>query len=249
MTEKCLEERLVQKKMDRKTLNTEEKYNRFLDDIEKNGCAYVISRQGEWLLTQGSDGMEYLPIWSEEKSVRKWAEENRCECQKVELEEVIEILQEFEDRELQVAIFNRIVVEVEMLLEDLKDILMHPAFSTDYETECCRDFIVKAGELGCIWGLKSFRGWAICNSAKEKNKKVIPFWTEKSAAKNCATDEWKKYRPCRIAIEEFADSWLGGMEEDGIYTGLDWKANLSGIEVEAGQLLDCFKKQHRGIID
>jgi len=104
---------------------------------------------------------------------------------------------------------------------------------TDYQA-----FIEQVLEFEIVWGLQSDEGWAVCESNDYIEKEVLLFWSSKALAKIHVTDEWKKYQPIAIELNEFIDSWLHGMDEDGIYAGVNWTKELDGIEIEPVILID-----------
>lgn len=82
-----------------------------------------------------------------------------------------------------------------------------------------------------VWGLKSDEGWAICESNDYEDCQAMPFFSHESYAKATAIEEWEKYEPTEINIDEFIDSWLKGMHENELLVGVNW-VNMIGTEVE-----------------
>ncbi|MGA7979012.1 MAG: DUF2750 domain-containing protein [Chromatiaceae bacterium] len=89
---------------------------------------------------------------------------------------------------------------------------------------------------GVVWGLKSDRGWAVCESAEYEDTEVYPFWSDEADARIHCTDDWADYVPATLDLDLFIDTWLAGMSEDGVLVGTNWDADLSGMEVEPGDL-------------
>ena len=91
-----------------------------------------------------------------------------------------------------------------------------------------------------MWGLRSEDGWAYCESSEYEETDVLVFWSDRQAAQKHSQGEWADHHPEAIALEEFVQNWLPGMDEDGALVGPDWDLNLSGQEVEPGDLADAF---------
>jgi len=109
--------------------------------------------------------------------------------------------------------------------------------SDDFRQEYQR-FVDEARELEIVWNLQSKDGFAICESSEFEDKQVMPFWSlEKDAIAACDED-WSNYAPNPIRFDEFVDAWLHGMDEDEIYAGINWNADLEGVEIEPVILID-----------
>lgn len=101
-------------------------------------------------------------------------------------------------------------------------------------------FIHDALATGCVWGLESDDGWAICPSSSNDEIDVMPLWSQPELAEVHCQQEWAKYRPVPISLEELLDEWLPGMHEDVVLVGIDWNQQLDGEEVEPLDLLEDF---------
>jgi len=101
-------------------------------------------------------------------------------------------------------------------------------------------FVNESLDSGIIWGLRSQEGWAVCASNDYPDKEVILFWSKKNKALEHAIDDWSDYLPVKIGLDDFIDSWLHGMDEDGVFAGVNWNIDLSGVEIEPIVLIDDF---------
>lgn len=101
-------------------------------------------------------------------------------------------------------------------------------------------FIHDALATGCVWGLESDDGWALCPSSGNDEIEVMPLWSQPELAKVHCQQEWATYRPVPISLEELLDEWLPGMHEDVVLVGIDWDQQLDGEEVEPLDLLEDF---------
>lgn len=101
-------------------------------------------------------------------------------------------------------------------------------------------FIEQAITRGCVWGLESNAGWALCPSASDETVDVMPLWSEPEEAQAHSADEWADYRVVPISLDELLDDWLPGMHQDVLMVGINWDEGLSGDEVEPLDLLEDF---------
>ena len=99
-------------------------------------------------------------------------------------------------------------------------------------------FIDDAISTGCVWGLESEEGWALCPSVNNDDISVMPLWSQPEYAQVHCREEWKDYKVIPIALDELLDDWLPGMHEDVLYVGVNWNDELEGDEVEPLDLLE-----------
>jgi len=97
-------------------------------------------------------------------------------------------------------------------------------------------FVERVKATGTIWGLKSDKGWAVCESNEYEETDVYPFWSDEAEARVHCTDDWAHFAPASLPLDVFVDTWLAGMSEDGVLVGTNWDADLSGVEVEPDDL-------------
>lgn len=101
-------------------------------------------------------------------------------------------------------------------------------------------FVEEALATGCVWGLESEHGWAICPSVTNDELDVMPLWSQPEYAQVHVTGEWSHYEVVPISLEELLDDWLPGMHEDVSLVGPNWNADLEGDEIEPLDLLQEF---------
>jgi hypothetical protein len=102
-----------------------------------------------------------------------------------------------------------------------------------------RRFVQRVVASGIVWGLKDDEGWVTSSSTNdETDRPIMPFWSDRAYAKQCASDEWSEYEPTQIPLDLFIEHWLPGMHGDGYLVGTNWNAQLSGHEIEPLQLLE-----------
>jgi len=96
-------------------------------------------------------------------------------------------------------------------------------------------FVTRVRESESVWGLKSDDGWAYCPS-NEYECDVLLFWSDEAYARRHAVKEWEDYKPVAIDLDSFIDNWLKGMHNDGVLAGINFNADLAGLEVEPSKL-------------
>ena len=95
-----------------------------------------------------------------------------------------------------------------------------------------------------VWGLESNHGWAMTGSSTEatEGRKIIPFWSDRAYARQCARNEWSHYQATPIPLDLFIERWLPGMNADRVLVGTNWNAQLCGHEIEPAELLRQIEK-------
>ena len=96
-------------------------------------------------------------------------------------------------------------------------------------------FVSQACESLILYGLfDEAEGWANCHAHDNADaKSVYLFWSEQKQAQKLQNQEWANYKITPIALELFLDSWLGGMQDQQVFAGVNWDENLFGLEIEA----------------
>lgn len=104
------------------------------------------------------------------------------------------------------------------------------------DLEANRDrFVSRVRETKVVWGLRSEDGWAYCPSnTSERN--VLLFWSDAAYAKRHAVEHWAEYVAAPINLDAFVDRWLRGMQEDWLLVGVNFNAELGGLECEPAEL-------------
>ena len=111
--------------------------------------------------------------------------------------------------------------------------MTHLELSADSKARHLR-FIQRVTAAGVVWGLKSDDGWVTSSSTADhtEDQGLMPFWSDRAYAKQCATDEWAEYVPTEIPLEHFLERWMPGMHADGLLVGTNWNVHLCGYEIE-----------------
>ena len=71
-------------------------------------------------------------------------------------------------------------------------------------------FVRKVADTQAVWGLYH-AGWA---TAQVDGKLAIAFWPEAAFAQACTSGDWEHFQPRAIALDDFLNKWLPGMEEN-----------------------------------
>jgi hypothetical protein len=93
-------------------------------------------------------------------------------------------------------------------------------------------FVRRVLETQIVWGLRSIDGWANCPSNHNHDVDVLLFWSDEPYAKRLAVAEWSAYVPTPITLDSFIDDWLRGMHQDLTLAGVNFNADLAGLEIE-----------------
>ena len=96
-------------------------------------------------------------------------------------------------------------------------------------------FVTSAKSTRIVWGLRSSEGWAYCPS-NQNDTDVLLFWSERAYAARHAKEEWESYEATAIPLDSFIDNWLQGMHGDGLLVGVNFNADLAGLELTPQEL-------------
>src|SRR6266487_6282585 len=83
--------------------------------------------------------------------------------------------------------------------------------STDFEIGSIdrhRRFIERVVTSEAVWGLKSNEGWCVAHYSEQEKRSVMPFWSDRGYAQQCARNEWADYQATAIPLDMFLDEWL-----------------------------------------
>lgn len=96
-----------------------------------------------------------------------------------------------------------------------------------------------------VWGLKDAQSWASTVSTADAThgREVIPFWSDRALASDCAKECWANYEPAQIPLDVFIQRWLPRMALERCLAGTNWNAQLNGHELEPDGLRDELARQ------
>jgi hypothetical protein len=109
------------------------------------------------------------------------------------------------------------------------------------DAQALQAFIDAAIRSGAVWGLEHPEGWALAASVEYEDSYVMPFWSTEAEARQCAAEEWAEYNVSGIPLEDFINTWLPGMQEDGYLVGTDWDVETAGPEIEPDDLAEALE--------
>ncbi len=114
-------------------------------------------------------------------------------------------------------------------------------------------FIQLLLESQTVFTLSDDEGIAECPSneftdgAEDEPVPVYCLWSSEQAALACRSEEWSHYELDAVPLAVLMGEWLLAMEEDGVLVGIDFDAELYGMEVEPvgllGDLLNAAQEQ------
>jgi len=106
-------------------------------------------------------------------------------------------------------------------------------------------FIERALKNGSVWHLgREHEGnlfWAESTSNGSENGRgagqtVVPLWSDRAYAKQCAKSEWNIYKPYEIPLERLLLLVLPNMQRAKVLVGTNWNAHLLGFEITPHKL-------------
>ncbi|TWG83364.1 uncharacterized protein DUF2750 [Cupriavidus gilardii J11] len=62
------------------------------------------------------------------------------------------------------------------------------------------------------------------------------FWSDAAYARRHARTEWAGYMPTSIDLDDFVAGWLFNTHEDGVLAGVNFNADLAGVERDPREL-------------
>jgi hypothetical protein len=79
--------------------------------------------------------------------------------------------------------------------------------------------VVKAGE---VWTIRDAEGFPTSTNASGET--TMPFWSSRSRAMAIirGIEAYREFHPTALPLDAFLESWLPGMQEDGLFVGLNW---------------------------
>lgn len=104
-------------------------------------------------------------------------------------------------------------------------------------------------ESKVVWALdKDGKTLAASDCVKEEHAgiKVVPFWSVKTYAEECAKDHWAAYAPKSFPLDEFLNGILPHLEDTGFLAGTDWNSHLIGTELDPAALAGEIKQLMAG---
>src|SRR5258708_35821637 len=118
---------------------------------------------------------------------------------------------------------------------------MHPGKIRNILRHAARDrydyFVRKVADREELWGLAYADGsWVV---SKNDSVTVFPFWPEEEFADIAAKGDWALASPASVSLNDFADNWVPGLEQNREQVGIFWHPDsLEGVDISARDLLN-----------
>ena len=122
-------------------------------------------------------------------------------------------------------------------------------------------FVARAVEKGSVWHLarniEGHLGWAQSTSNGDERgrgagKDVVPLWSDRAYAKQCAKNDWSIYQPFEIPLGQLLNVVLPNMHKAKVLVGTNWNAHLIGYEITPKklqtELLKALKQRERDAV-
>lgn len=90
-----------------------------------------------------------------------------------------------------------------------------------------------------VWTLKDDEGSP--TSTNLNGETVLPFWSLESKVVKIIKNvhAYRDFQPYEIKLEDFINKWIIGLEEDGLYVGVNWSGKkATGYDVKPNELLE-----------
>lgn len=102
-------------------------------------------------------------------------------------------------------------------------------------------FVTETQESLVVWGLCNEDGdWLSVESSEFEDSEVMPFWSNGIDAKVHCVEEWAEFLPMELPLDVFVEDWMITLSEDGVLVGLNWNANLEGVEIEPKEVAKLY---------
>ncbi|WP_428429278.1 DUF2750 domain-containing protein [Pararhizobium sp.] len=75
---------------------------------------------------------------------------------------------------------------------------------------------------GTVWSIRDDDGFP--TSTSPLGETAMPFWSSDSRAQKVIDNvsAYRGFKTSRLALSEFVDRWLPGLERDGLFVGINW---------------------------
>jgi hypothetical protein len=74
-------------------------------------------------------------------------------------------------------------------------------------------------------------------AGKGEGKPIVPMWSDRAYARQCAKQAWAKCTPHEYPLEEYMTAILPNMHKAKVLVGTNWNAHLLGHEIAPKKLL------------
>jgi hypothetical protein len=95
-----------------------------------------------------------------------------------------------------------------------------------------------------VWTVKDEQGFP--TSTNLNGEISMPFWSLKSRAEKviASAPTYSFFQPHEIGLEDFLNSWLTGLEKDGLRVGVNWGGNrATGYDLQPSEIAERIKNE------
>jgi len=99
-------------------------------------------------------------------------------------------------------------------------------------------FFTEARNGGLVFGVQDEDGLPAPQDGD--GVRAMPFWSRLSRAEKivASVPAYTQMKPVEIALDEFINRWLPGLERDGLLVGLNWSgARATGYDLTPSEVL------------
>lgn len=123
---------------------------------------------------------------------------------------------------------------------------MIPTFSIPealhYIVDNHKRFVEKICATEIVYTLKNVEGYVSAPCNLMEDDEGLPFdkmcfWSNKTLAERCITEEWQDCVIDTIALSTFIESWCVGMSSEGLIAGTEASAEGIGFEIDPLELV------------
>lgn len=110
-------------------------------------------------------------------------------------------------------------------------------------------FVTRVIETKVVWALDKggdTLASSLCSKAENAGSMVVPFWSERAYAEQCAKQDWAEYQPKEFTLTVFLSGLLPHLEDNGFFAGTDWNSHLIGTELDPADLAEEIKQRMEG---
>ena len=103
-------------------------------------------------------------------------------------------------------------------------------------------FIKEILEHQKVWTIKDGQGFP--SPTNLSGETAMPFWSLQSRAEKIMKNVpvYSKFQLHKITLDDFLNRWLTGLEEDGLYVGLNWSGKRAiGYDLKPKEVLERIK--------
>jgi len=110
------------------------------------------------------------------------------------------------------------------------------------------NFVNKICEDGVVYSMESKDAFALCGSNQFVNESGEPvtvfcFWSDENMAKSCCVEDWSDFKIHEVSIASFLEDWCVGIYNDSFLVGLDFNAQMIGLETDPIDLILAITKK------